>query len=76
MKSLIFLAIAVAVALVAIRALKSRLGSGKEGAWPYHARKPLSAPEQVLYFRLVKALPEHIVLAQVDCLDSWRKQRK
>ena len=65
MKSLIFLAIAVAVPLIAIRILKSRLGSDKEGAWPFHARKPLSAPEQILYFRLVKALPEHMVLAQV-----------
>lgn len=34
--------------------------------WPYFAKKPLSPPEQVLYFRLVEALPEHIVLAQVQ----------
>lgn len=34
--------------------------------WPLYPRKPLSTPEQVLYFRLVKALPEHIVLTQVQ----------
>jgi len=33
--------------------------------WPYYPKKPLSVPEQVMYFRLIKALPEHIVLAQV-----------
>jgi hypothetical protein len=34
--------------------------------WPFYAKKPLTPPEQVLYHRLVKALPEHIVLAQVQ----------
>lgn len=36
------------------------------GPWPYYAKKALTVPEQILYFRLVKALPEHIVLAQVQ----------
>ncbi len=31
--------------------------------WPYHARKVLSAPQLLLYRRLVKALPECMVLA-------------
>jgi len=34
--------------------------------WPYYARRLLTNPEQVLYHRLVKALPNHIVLAQVQ----------
>lgn len=34
------------------------------GPWPYHARNPLSRPELVLYERLCRALPGHIVLAQ------------
>jgi very-short-patch-repair endonuclease len=34
-------------------------------AWPVSARPPLSRPEQVLYWRLCEAFPEHIVLAQV-----------
>lgn len=33
--------------------------------WPYYARKVLSAPQQLLYRRLVKALPECMVLAQL-----------
>lgn len=36
-----------------------------DGPWPFYARKLLSKPEQVLYFRLCNALPQHIVLAQV-----------
>jgi len=34
--------------------------------WPFYAKKPLSQPEQILYFRLVDALPKHIILAQVQ----------
>jgi Protein of unknown function (DUF2726) len=34
--------------------------------WPFYAKRPLSPPEQVLYHRLVAALPDHIVLAQVQ----------
>jgi hypothetical protein len=34
--------------------------------WPFYARKLMSQPEQTLYHRLVRALPDHIVLAQVQ----------
>lgn len=34
-------------------------------AWPFFARKPLVGPEQVLYQRLVTALPGYIVLSNV-----------
>jgi very-short-patch-repair endonuclease len=34
--------------------------------WPFYVKKPLTQPEQVLYHRLVKALPECVVLAQVQ----------
>lgn len=34
--------------------------------WPFVLRKPMSAPEQLLFFRLQQALPDHIVLAQVQ----------
>jgi hypothetical protein len=37
----------------------------RDRRWPFHAKKVLSNPEQVLYFRLVRALPECVVLAQV-----------
>lgn len=35
--------------------------------WPFYAKRPLTQPEQVLYWRLLKALPHHVVLAQVQC---------
>ena len=34
--------------------------------WPLYARRVLSAPELQLYDRLVRALPQQIVLAQVQ----------
>jgi hypothetical protein len=40
--------------------------AGGNSPWPFYVKKPLTQPEQVLYHRLVKALPEHIVLAQVQ----------
>jgi very-short-patch-repair endonuclease len=51
-------------ALFLIVKAKSRTVA-KEEEWPFYAKKPLSAPEQTLYFRLCGALPEHIILAQV-----------
>lgn len=36
------------------------------GPWPFCVKRPLTAPEQVLYWRLVKALPDNMVLAQVQ----------
>lgn len=64
----IFLLVIVVAAVVAILAvLKTKFHSGiGDEVWPFYAKKPLSQPEQVLYFRLVQALPEHIVLAQVQ----------
>lgn len=57
----------IALALLIFIAAEFKLPSRTRGAqWPYYAKKPLSVPEQVLYFRLTKALPEHIVLAQVQ----------
>lgn len=51
------------IALAVLRA-KSEGGS-TSGPWPFSLRKPLTEPEQVLYFRLCNALPDHMVLAQV-----------
>lgn len=39
--------------------------SNNDEIWPYLKKKVLSNPEQILYSRLIKALPEYIVLAQV-----------
>jgi len=63
----VFLLLVVVLAFVGIAFVIARLKSGGgEGPWPFVVRKPMSVPEQVLYFRLLEALPEHIVLAQVQ----------
>jgi hypothetical protein len=57
----------IGIALLASVVLKKRAARSSEpDAWPFYKKKPLSGPEQVLYHRLVSALPEHIVLAQVQ----------
>ena len=62
--AVIVIVIVIAAALFVVA--KTKKGGGvSEAPWPFYAKKPLSGPEQVLYFRLCKALPEHIVLAQV-----------
>jgi len=38
----------------------------QDEVWPYYPKKLLSQPEQVLYHRLVEALPDHLVFAQVQ----------
>ena len=67
MKTL-FVAIALVVLLAIVFAfLKRREESGASDApWPFYAKKPLTQPEQILYHRLVTAMPECIVLAQVQ----------
>jgi len=67
MGSIILLLVIVVVVVVvwALRKAKAQGGAGDE-VWPFYAKKPLSQPEQILYFRLVQALPEHIILAQVQ----------
>lgn len=54
--------------VVALSLVLGRLGGGRSssGPWPFYVRKILSDSEQVLYHRLVSALPDHIVLAQVQ----------
>ncbi len=56
----------VALAVVS-RLLRGFIRTRKNSTpWPFYARKLMSQPEQVLYHRLVRALPDHIVLAQVQ----------
>src|SRR4029450_8752672 len=38
--------------------------SSLSGKWPFSLRRPLTEPEQELYFRLCQALPDHMVLAR------------
>ncbi len=59
--------ILLAITLVIFIKLTRRDGSGSgDDAWPFYAKKPLTKPEQVLYHRLVSALPDCIILAQVQ----------
>jgi very-short-patch-repair endonuclease len=59
---LVVLAIGLAILSLVIRSKRGRT----DRPWPYFAKKPLTVPEQILYFRLLKALPDQIVLAQVQ----------
>jgi len=64
---IVFWILCIIVIVVVLLALSKRpQPSASEEVWPYYAKKVLSAPEQVLYFRLVQALPDHLVLAQVQ----------
>ena len=68
MKTLfVVVALFIAAVVLLLYLKKKGLLDGKAtGPWPFYVEKPLTQPEQVLYHRLVKALPEHIVLAQVQ----------
>lgn len=79
--------ILIASALLLLTAFVSRYVSARVsqkvvGQAPYYVTKPLSKMEQVLYFRLVEALPDFIILAQVPLTsfisirknEHWQKQ--
>ena len=67
MKTIALVLVALVVLVVAYLVLKRRASTGAgDTPWPFYAKKPLSQPEQVLYHRLVAAMPECIVLAQVQ----------
>ena len=67
MKLLSIALIVLVILVVVVMVLKNRKPTVRgDEKWPFYAKKPLSAPEQILYFRLVKALPDHIVLGQVQ----------
>jgi hypothetical protein len=67
LKTLLLVLFVLLVIGVVALALVKRLGllGGTSRTWPFYVKQPLSQPEQVLYHRLIRALPEHIVLAQV-----------
>jgi hypothetical protein len=60
---LLFLAL---VVLLPILKKHGRLATGGSSPWPFYVKRLLTQPEQVLYHRLVKSLPKHVVLAQVQ----------
>lgn len=60
------LALLLLAAVVFITLKKRASGGSGDAPWPFYAKKPLTQPEQILYHRLVTAMPECIVLAQVQ----------
>ena len=67
MGTLLVAIVLIAVVAIVFVILKKR-GNSSTGdeLWPFYAKRPLTQPEQVLYHRLVAAMPECIVLAQVQ----------
>ena len=59
---LVILAAGAVLVLLAFLGGRPRVG----GEWPFYARKPLSIPQQVMFHRLVRSLPECMILAQVQ----------
>ena len=75
MKSLyILIAIIFAIGIIAsILAKKVNTPKGKKEQlpdfnqkWPYYKKRLLTKPEQILYFKLVEALPECLIFSQVQ----------
>jgi very-short-patch-repair endonuclease len=74
--AIVFIAVVAVGILRAITDASGPLGDGAESSdkglrkksddWPVYCKLPLTRPEQVLYFRLREALPEHVILAQVS----------
>lgn len=64
--ALVALALAAMALLLLVLKKRGLLNEGAGAPWPLYVRHLMSQPEQVLYHRLVRALPEHIVLAQVQ----------
>jgi hypothetical protein len=65
---MLFVVIGLVVLGAIVFAFLRRRGESDAGEtpWPFYSKKPLTEPEQVLYHRLVAAMPECIVLAQVQ----------
>lgn len=63
--TIILLVILIVVALLILKYFSTATHRGAR-SWPFYVKRPLSQPEQVLYHRMIRALPEHIVLAQVQ----------
>ena len=69
-------AIAVVVAAAALARPRRREAHGRDRSWPLEPTPTLlSEPEQVLYRRLVEALPEYRVLPQVQLARTLRFKR-
>lgn len=57
---------ALVLLLLAVFLWRGSSNSNDTRPWPFFPKRPLTDAEQTLYHRLVKALPDHIILAQVQ----------
>jgi very-short-patch-repair endonuclease len=64
--TVVILLILALVIFLLILKRRGRLAAHGSRPWPYYVKRLLTQPEQVLYHRLVKSLPNHVVLAQVQ----------
>jgi len=64
--TVVILLVLALIVFLAILKRRGRLAAGGSRPWPFYVKRLLSQPEQVLYHRLVKSLPNHVVLAQVQ----------
>jgi len=60
------LILAAAVLIIFAGMIRGAAARARRKRFPYAAKTVMSEPEQVLYFRIVAALPDHLVLAQVQ----------
>lgn len=58
--------IVIVISIIFLLKNKTQRTTEASELWPFYAKKPLTQPEQILYFRLIEALPAHIILAQVQ----------
>ena len=66
MDSWLLVIVVFCVVLALLAAIARSTKPSFSGLWPFQVKRPLTSPEQVLYWRLVKALPDNMVLAQVQ----------
>lgn len=66
MPLIIMVLMVVAAAVVALYLIQQNRAEKLPEVWPFIVKRPLTTPEQVLYFRLVETLPDQVILAQVQ----------
>lgn len=66
MKNLLLILILVGCVCLVLYLTKPKKKQNEEDVWPFYARRAMTKPEQVTYHRLVQALPDKIILAQVQ----------
>src|SRR5712671_2102280 len=64
--TIVILLILALVIFLPILIRRGRRAAAGSRPWPFYVKRLLTQPEQVLYHRLVKSLPNHVVLAQVQ----------